>query len=67
MLIIIIIIIFFFRFYSNGQKVLPSKQRRLIEQATFTYHLLGKTSKKEVKTTKFKGKNAIENLEGKPN
>ena len=37
--------------YLTGEEVLPSDQGILIEQATFTYYLLGKALEKQTKTT----------------
>ena len=45
--------------------MLPSDQRRVTEQAKFTYSLLGKALKKQTKTIEDQGKKeikAIENL-----
>ena len=36
--------------YLTAQKILPSDQRRVVEQAKFTYYLLGKALEKEGKT-----------------
>ena len=36
--------------YLTAEKILPSDQRRVTEQAKFTYYLLGKALEKEGKT-----------------
>ena len=36
--------------YLTGERILPSNQRRLVEQAKFTYSLLGKALGKQRKT-----------------
>ena len=36
--------------YLTGIKILPSDQRRVIEQATLTYSHLGKALEKQIKT-----------------
>ena len=40
--------------YLTGEEMLPSAQRRVIEQAEFTYSLLGKALEKEIKKLKNK-------------
>ena len=42
--------------YENltGEEMLPSNQRRVIEQAEFTYSLLGKALEKQIKKLKSK-------------
>ena len=42
--------------YLTGEEILPIDQRRAIEQATFTYSLLGKASEKQTKTIKERSK-----------
>ena len=42
--------------YLTGEEILPSDQRRVIEQAKFTYSLLGKASEKQTKTIEDQGK-----------
>ena len=37
--------------YLTGEEILPSNQQKIIEQAKFTYYLLGKAFKKQTKTT----------------
>ena len=36
--------------YLTGEKILPSNQRQVIEQAKFTYSSLGKPFEKQIKT-----------------
>ena len=38
--------------YLTGEEILPSNQRQIIEQAKFTYSLLGKVFGKQIKTIK---------------
>ena len=40
--------------YLTGEEMLPSDQRRVIEQAEFTYSLLGKALEKQIKKLKNK-------------
>ena len=42
--------------YLAGEKILPSDQSRIIEQAKFTYSPLGKAFKKQIKQLKNKEK-----------
>ena len=42
--------------YLTGEEILPSDQRRVIEQAKFTYSPLGKTLEKQRKTIETQGK-----------
>ena len=51
--------------YLAGEEILPSDQRRVIEQATFTYSHLGKDLEKQLKTIEDKGKKQIKAIEGK--
>ena len=41
----------------TGEEILPFGQRRVIEQAKFTYSLLGKTLEKQIKTIEDQGEN----------
>ena len=41
--------------YLSGEEILPSAQRRVIEQAKFTYSPLGKAFAKEIKTIQEQG------------
>ena len=43
--------------YLTGEEILPSNQRKIIEQAKFTYSPLGKAFEKQIKTIKDQGKN----------
>ena len=43
--------------YVTGEDILPSNQQQIIEQARFTYSLLGKAFEKQTKTMKDQGKN----------
>ena len=43
--------------YLTGEEILPSDQSRIIEQAKFTYSLLGRTFEKQIKTIEEQGKN----------
>ena len=45
--------------YLTGEKILPSDQSRIIEQAKFTYSPLGKAFGKQIKTMKNKEKNKL--------
>ena len=40
--------------YLPGEKILPSNQQQIIEQAQFTYSPLGKTFEKQTKQLKIK-------------
>ena len=40
--------------YLTGKEIIPSDQKRVIEQANFIYPSLGKASKKQIKTIKTK-------------
>ena len=43
--------------YLTGEDILPSNQQEIIEQARFTYSLLGKAFEKQMKTIEDLGKN----------
>ena len=43
--------------YLTGEEILPSDQRRVIEQAKFTYSPLRKALEKQTKTIEDQGKN----------
>ena len=49
--------------YLTGEDILPSDQRRVIEQATFTYSPLGKVLEKQRKTIGDQDKNQMKALE----
>ena len=54
--------------YLTGKDILPSNRQQIIEQANFTYFLLGKASEKQTKTIEDQGKKqaeALENLKSK--
>ena len=42
--------------YLTGEEILPSNQRKIIEQAKFTYYALGKAFKKQTKTMEEQGR-----------
>ena len=43
--------------YLTGEEILPSDQRRVIQQAMFSYSPLGKTLEKQTKVVENQGKN----------
>ena len=43
--------------YLTGEEILPPDQRRVIEQAKFTYSPLGKAFEKQIRKLKIKEKN----------
>ena len=45
--------------YLTGQELLPPDQSRVIQQATFTYSLLGKALERQIKRTEVQGKNYL--------
>ena len=45
----------------KGEEILPSNQRKIIEQATFGYSPLGKVFQKQTKTIHDQGKNISAN------
>ena len=47
----------------TGEEILPSDQRRVIEQAKFTYSSLGKIFEKQMKTVGYQGEKQIKALE----
>ena len=49
--------------YLTGEEILPSDQKRVIEQATFTYSPLGKVLEKQRKTIGDQDKNQVKALE----
>ena len=49
--------------YVTGEEILPSDQKRVIEQAKFTYSLLRKAFKEQTKTIEDQGKKQIKALE----
>ena len=48
--------------YFTGEEILPSDQRKVIEQAKFTYSSLGKVLEKQVKTIEDQGIKQVEAL-----
>ena len=48
--------------YLTGEKILPFNQKKIIEQAKFTYSPLGKAFEKQIKTIKKKKKGQVEVL-----
>ena len=49
--------------YLTGEKILPSNQQQVIEQAKFTYSPLGKAFEKQTKTIKDQREKQIEAIE----
>ena len=49
--------------YLTGEEILPSNQQQIIEQAKFTYTLLGKTFEKQTKTIEDKGEKQIKAIQ----
>ena len=49
--------------YLTGEEILPSNQRRVIEQAKFTYTVLGKALEKQTKKIENQGKKQIKEIE----
>ena len=49
--------------YLTGEEILPSDQRRVIEQTKFTYSPLRKTLEKQTKTIEGQGVNQIKVIE----
>ena len=45
--------------YLTGEEILPSNQQQIIEQAKFTYSLLGKAFEKQTKTIKEQGEKQL--------
>ena len=48
--------------YHTGEKILPSNQQQIIEQARFTYSPLGKAFEKQTKTIEDQGEKQVETL-----
>ena len=48
--------------YLTGEEILPSDQQQIIEQAKFTYSLLGKAFEKQIKTIEDQGEKQIDAL-----
>ena len=51
--------------YFTGEEILPSKQQQMIEQAKFTYSLLGKAFEKQRKTIEDQGEKQIKATQDK--
>ena len=51
--------------YLTGEEILPSNQRKIIEQAKFTYSPLGKAFEKQTKTIKDQGEKQIKAIQVK--
>ena len=49
--------------YLTGEEILPSNQQQIIQQAKFTYSLLGKAFEKQTKTIEDQGKKRLVALE----
>ena len=49
--------------YLNGEKILPSNQQQIIEQAKFTYSPLGKAFEKQTKTIEDQGKKQVKAIQ----
>ena len=49
--------------YLNGEEILPSNQKQIIEQAKFTYSPLGKAFEKQIKTIEDQGEKQVKALE----
>ena len=45
--------------YLTGEEILPTNQKQIIEQATFTYFPLARAFKKEIKTIEDQQKNKL--------
>ena len=50
--------------YLTGENILLSNQQQIIEQARFTYFLLGKAFEKQIKTTEDQGEKQTDALKG---
>ena len=51
--------------YLTGEEILPSDQKRVIEQTKFTYSPLGKAFEKQIKTTEDQEKKQIDTITNK--
>ena len=49
--------------YLTGEEILTSYQSRMIEQAKFTYYILGRAFEKQIKTIKHQGEKQRKALE----
>ena len=50
--------------YLTGEKILPSNQQQIIQQAKFTYSPLGKAFEKQTKTIKYQGNKQVKAIQG---
>ena len=50
--------------YLTGEKILPSNQQQIIQQAKFTYSPLGKALDKQIKTIEDQGKKQVKAIQG---
>ena len=48
--------------YLTDEEILPSDQQKIIEQAKFTYSLLGKAFEKQIKTIEDQGQKQVDTL-----
>ena len=48
--------------YLTGEEILPSNQKRLTEQAKFTYSPLGKAFEKQIKTSEDQGQKQVKTI-----
>ena len=51
--------------YLTGEKILPSNQKQIIQQAKFIYSPLGKAFEKQVKTIKDQGEKQVKAIQDK--
>ena len=51
--------------YLTGEKILPSNQQQIIQQAKFTYSPFGKAFEKQIKTIEDQGKNQVKAIQDK--
>ena len=51
--------------YLTGEKILPSNQKQIIQQAKFNYSPLGKAFEKQVKTIKDQGEKQVKAIQDK--
>ena len=49
--------------YLIGEKILPSNQQYIIEQAKFTYSPLGKAFEKQTKTIEYQGRKQVKSIQ----
>ena len=51
--------------YLTGENILPSNQQQIIQQAKFTYSLLGKAFEKQIKTIEDQSQKQVKALENR--